>query len=383
VKARRWWGWPLVPLYAAGLAAQDGLRRVGALRTRKLQWPVVSVGSLSAGGAGKTPVVIALAELLRGRGWDIDVLTRGYGRGGRGVERVDSVAADAARRFGDEPVVIAQRAGVPVWVGADRFAAGVAAEAATEGPGSKSEGVPQRLKPQSGKSIYGTAEAVPLTKTDVPLTKSAVPSTKTDGSLARVHLLDDGFQHRRLARAADVVVVTEEDLDDALLPAGNRREPLTALRRADIVILREEERGRIEARVRARMREGAAIWTVRRTVEVPGAEGLSSNCGMVAFCGIARPEDFVDTLRTGGARVVDSIAFPDHHRYTAGDMRRLTESLRARAGDAFVTTEKDAVKLTPELRAQLEAAAPVLVAHLRVEFLDPKQAVRELEARLR
>ena len=338
MKARRGWAWPLVPLYAAGLAAKDGLRRVGVLRTRKLRWPVVSVGSLSAGGAGKTPVVIALAELLRGRGWDFDVLTRGFGREGSGVERVSSHTAEAALRFGDEPVLLAQRLRVPVWVGADRFAAGKASEAT------------------------GAA-------TDV---------------VRGVHLLDDGFQHRRLARAVDVVVVTEEDLDDALLPAGNRREPLTALGRADVVVLREEERGRIEARVRALMRAGAAIWTVRRTVEVPGAtDGLSPNRGMVAFCGIARPENFVDTLRTGGARVVDSIAFPDHHRYTAGDMHQLTESLRVRAGEAFITTEKDAVKLTPELRAQLEAAAPVLVARLQASFLDPQEAVRELEARLR
>ena len=68
MRARRWWGWPLVPVYAAGLAVRDGLRRVGWLRVRRLQWPVISVGSLSAGGAGKTPVVIALAELLRERG---------------------------------------------------------------------------------------------------------------------------------------------------------------------------------------------------------------------------------------------------------------------------------------------------------------------------
>jgi tetraacyldisaccharide 4'-kinase len=327
-----------VPLYAAGLAAKDGLRRVGVLRTRKLQWPVVSVGSLSAGGAGKTPVAIALAELLRGCGFAVDVLSRGYGRAGTGVERVNPAVDGAAWKFGDEPVVIAQRAGVSVWVGAARFAAGIAAEASSGGM-------------DAGRGV---------------------------------HLLDDGFQHRRLARAVDVVVVTEEDLDDALLPAGNRREPLTALGRADVVVLREEERGRIEARVRALMRAGAAIWTVRRTVEVPGAtDGLSPNRGMVAFCGIARPENFVDTLRTGGARVVDSIAFPDHHRYTAGDMHQLTEFLQVRAGEAFITTEKDAVKLTPELRAQLEATAPVLVARLQASFLDPQEAVRELEARLR
>jgi tetraacyldisaccharide 4'-kinase len=293
---------------------------------------------LSAGGAGKTPVAIALAELLRGCGFAVDVLSRGYGRAGTGVERVNPAVDGAAWKFGDEPVVIAQRAGVSVWVGAARFAAGIAAEASSGGM-------------DAGRGV---------------------------------HLLDDGFQHRRLARAVDVVVVTEEDLDDALLPAGNRREPLTALGRADVVVLREEERGRIEARVRALTRAGAAIWTVRRTVEVPGAtDGLSPNRGMVAFCGIARPENFVDTLRTGGARVVDSIAFPDHHRYTAGDMHQLTEFLQVRAGEAFITTEKDAVKLTPELRAQLEATAPVLVARLQASFLDPQEAVRELEARLR
>jgi tetraacyldisaccharide 4'-kinase len=293
---------------------------------------------LSAGGAGKTPVAIALAELLRGCGFAVDVLSRGYGRAGTGVERVNPAVDGAAWKFGDEPVVIAQRAGVSVWVGAARFAAGIAAEASSGGM-------------DAGRGV---------------------------------HLLDDGFQHRRLARAVDVVVVTEEDLDDALLPAGNRREPLTALGRADVVVLREEERGRIEARVRALMRAGAAIWTVRRTVEVPGAtDGLSPNRGMVAFCGIARPENFVDTLRTGGARVVDSIAFPDHHRYTAGDMHQLTKFLQVRAGEAFITTEKDAVKLTPELRAQLEATAPVLVARLQASFLDPQEAVRELEARLR
>lgn len=335
MKARREWAWPLVPLYAAGLAAKDGLRQVGVPRTRKLAWPVVSVGSLSAGGAGKTPVVIALAELLRERGWAIDVLSRGYGREGSGVERVDPEAMDAALRFGDEPVVIAQRTGVPVWVGAERFAAGSAAEA-------------------SGGATRG------------------------------VHLLDDGFQHRQLARAVDIVLVTAEDLEEALLPAGNRRESLAALRRADFVVLREEEYGQVEARVRRVMREGAAVWTVRRTVELPqAAEALRKGRGVIAFCGIARPQDFMETLRNGGLRVAGSIAFPDHHRYTAENMHQLTESLRAQAGSAFITTEKDAVKLTPELRAQLEAVAPVLVARLQAAFLDPGRVVRELEERLR
>jgi tetraacyldisaccharide 4'-kinase len=100
---------PLVPLYAAAIAAKEALRHAGLLKTRRLKWPVVSVGSISAGGAGKTPVVMALAKLLQGRGWDVDVLSRGYGRQGRGVARVEAQGHDAALRFGDEPVMMARR----------------------------------------------------------------------------------------------------------------------------------------------------------------------------------------------------------------------------------------------------------------------------------
>ena len=124
MSARRSWAWPLVPLYAAVLRAKDALR--GEAKT--LAWPVVSVGSVSAGGAGKTPVVIALAKVLRERGWRVDVLSRGYGREGSGIARVETAREDAARVFGDEPVLIARTAEVPVWVGSDRYAVGVAAE---------------------------------------------------------------------------------------------------------------------------------------------------------------------------------------------------------------------------------------------------------------
>ena len=179
--ARRSWARPLTPIYRGVLRYKDWLRSVGWPRTRRLEWPVISVGSLSAGGAGKTPVVMALARMLREAGWTVDVLSRGYGRSGDGVERVWTGARDAARRFGDEPVLIATQTGVPVWVGADRYAAGRRAEA------------------EAGEVRRG------------------------------VHLLDDGFQHRRLARDVDVVLLTREDLEDALLPAGNLREDLAIL----------------------------------------------------------------------------------------------------------------------------------------------------------
>jgi tetraacyldisaccharide 4'-kinase len=335
LSARRPWAWPLVPLYAAGLAIKEGLRRLGIPQTQRLKWPVVSIGSLSAGGAGKTPTVIALAELLRERGWNVNVLSRGYGRAGRGIEPVDPQAQDAASRFGDEPVLIARRTGVPVWVGAQRHAAGLAAEA------------------QSGPQ-----------------------------SSPHVHLLDDGFQHRALARTVDIVLVTAEDLNEVLLPAGNRRESFRALRRADVVVLREEEWDRVLPRISDRLRPGAALWKVRRALELPERAQGDPPRRLVAFSAIARPKDFVHSIERLGLHVVDSVASLDHHRYTKEDMHRLIAALRGSGGHAFVTTEKDAVKLDSEMRAQLAAAAPLLVARLSVEFVDADVVVRELEGRI-
>ncbi|HEX3570901.1 MAG TPA: tetraacyldisaccharide 4'-kinase [Acidobacteriaceae bacterium] len=324
---RRSWALPLVPLYWAALRTKDALRASGLLPIRRLVWPVVSIGSLSAGGAGKTPVVIALADLLRSHGHNVDVLSRGYGRQGSEVARVDLTAPETVARFGDEPVLIASLAGVPVWVGSERHTAGLAAEQASA-PG--------------------------------------------------IHLLDDGFQHRRLARAFDVVLLTAEDLDDALLPVGNRREPLSALHRADAVVLREEERGQIEPRIRRYLRPGTPVWLIRRSLHL---SELPADAALLAFSGIARPQGFLDMLKSCSLRVIDSVAFPDHHRYTAHDMRRLAQRLQSRGAQAFITTEKDAVKITPELRTTLEAAAPMHVAQLRVAFADPARVLADLEAR--
>ena len=348
--SRRPWAWPLVPLYAAALAVKDGLRRIGVLRTQRLTWPVVSVGSLSAGGAGKTPVVIALAELLRAQGWNVDVLSRGYGRSGSGVERVDPDAADAAKRFGDEPVLLTQRLRVPVWVGAERFAAGQAAEASGANADAHTFGCHPAAKPRD------------------------------------LLLLDDGFQHRRLARSVDIVLVTEEDLQDALLPAGNLREPLGALRRADFVVLREDERERIEPQVRGLMRKGAVLWSIRRQISFPEvAPVLFSDVpiyGHIVFSAIARPLNFVQMLKEAGVHALETLTFPDHHAYTADDIGKLVEAAESAIGHDFVTTEKDAVKLTPAMRARLEAVGPLVVARLESLFVDEADVMRDLEARL-
>jgi tetraacyldisaccharide 4'-kinase len=339
MSARRPWARPLVPLYAGALALKDSLRRGGVLRSRRLQWPVISVGSLSAGGAGKTPVVIALAKLLRDAGWTVDVLSRGYGREGRGVEQVWPRLDRAAERFGDEPVLIAQQTEVPVWVGADRFVAGERAEAV------------------AGSGLRG------------------------------VHLLDDGFQHRQLARTIDVVLVTAEDLQDALLPAGNLREKLSALERADVVVVRESEVAAetdgVGKRVWGLLRERGQMWTVRRTLRFPAPlRVFGAGLRPVAFCAIARPEGFASLLQDAGCGVVETVAFPDHHRYTKADIERVMDVAKSVNGSGFVTTEKDAVKLSAAMRARLEKHGPLMVAALEVAFADEPAVLRALEAKL-
>ena len=355
MRARRWWAWPLVPIYAAAIAAREWKRRNDLMLVRRLRWPVISVGSLSAGGAGKTPVVIALATLLREHGWQVDVLSRGYGRKGRGVERVDLNVVDAAARFGDEPVVIAQRAGVAVWVGAERFAAGAAAEDYAASAGEADSSAALRNDRQK-----------------------------------RAHLLDDGFQHWRLARTVDAVLVTAEDFEDALLPAGNRREGLAALRRADVVVLREVERERVEARVRGLMNPDAALWSVRRETRFAELTGVQrAGARPLAFCAIARPEDFWATLEEAGCELAGKAAFRDHRRYAMANIERLVAMAKECGATGFITTEKDAVKLTEpdrewlqgQLMERLSSVGPVCVVGLKARFVDEEDVVRELEAR--
>ncbi|MBT9333195.1 tetraacyldisaccharide 4'-kinase [Paracidobacterium acidisoli] len=307
--------YPLVPLYAAAAAAKSAAYDRGWLRAKRLRWPVVSVGNLSVGGSGKTPLVIRLAQLLCHRGVDVDVLSRGYGRSSAAVERVDENGS--AERFGDEPLLIARAAHVPVYVAAKRFEAGLLAERGAAEPG--------------------------------------------------LHLLDDGFQHRQLRRDLDIVVLHRSDFAQSLLPAGRLREPLSALQRASVLVLREEDRG-LEAELRRR-RLTQPVWFMQRRLEAPPVQRA------VAFCGIARPEEFFAALRSAGIELCAALSFRDHHRWTRDDITKLIEWQRQHRAKAFVTTEKDGVRLPAALRSRLESAAPLYVAPLTVHLDDEAAAV--------
>jgi tetraacyldisaccharide 4'-kinase len=289
------------------------------LPVRRLQGPVISVGNISVGGSGKTPLVMLLGDLLKARGIKFDVLSRGYGRKLKGVHLVDP--AGSPQEFGDEPLLIARKVQVPVVVGEDRYDAGRFAE-------------------------------------------------ETFGS--QLHLLDDGFQHRSLARDFDIVIVTPQDAGDHLLPAGRLRESLRSLRRADAVVLGSG------AAPESFPLEGKLVWRVRRGIVPQNVPQRP-----VVFCAIARPQNFVLQLRAANIEPVAEALYRDHHAYSKKDIEELLALKQRSEAGGFVTTEKDAVNLGP----YLSALEPLAVVPVRMELTDAANGVdtmlRKIEERKR
>ena len=291
---------PLAALYSAAVRARNELYDRGTLSLSHLQGPVVSIGNITVGGSGKTPFLILLGELLKQYGIPCDVLSRGYRRLSTGTMPVDP--RGSPREYGDEPLLIARKLGVPVIVGDDRYAAGRLAE--------------EKFGP-------------------------------------RLHLLDDGFQHRRLAREFDIVLASPSDARDSLLPSGRLREPLSSLTRADAVVLTNDTAG-------DGLRLGRQqVWRVTRDIVAPQTE---ESC--LAFCGIARPQNFVAQLQAAGVMLAGTCSFRDHYRYSAEDIRQLLQLRKQHGARAFVTTEKDAINL----EGYLEALQPIHVVPVRMRL---------------
>lgn len=297
----------LSSIFGLGVSIRNTLYDRGIFKARRLQAPVVSVGNLSVGGSGKTPFVIMLGELLRQRDIKFDVLSRGYGRRTRGVAQVN--ASGSAEEFGDEPLLIARKLNVPVVVGENRHKAGMFAE--------------KRFGPQ-------------------------------------LHLLDDGFQHRALARDFDIVLLNAEDAADRLLPSGRLREPLASLRRADAIVLTNGAPPELFPL------NGKLIWRLNRGIlptVVPGRP--------IVFCAIARPENFMSQLRDAGITPVAESFYRDHHAYTESDVQSLLELWEKTGANGFVTTEKDAINLG-QFRTALE---PLSVVPATLELADAANAL--------
>lgn len=310
---------PLSIIYGGIVRTRNAFYDRGFLKARRLEGAVVSVGNVSTGGSGKTPFVLLLGELLKARGIKFDVLSRGYGRRSRGVLLVDPQGSP--QQFGDEPLLISRKLQVPVIVGEDRYEAG-----------------------RFSESRFG----------------------------AQLHLLDDGFQHRGLARDFDIVLVMQNDANDRLLPAGRLREPVSALNRADAVVLMSGADAGIFPIAEKE------VWRARRGIvpkDVPERP--------VVFCGIARPENFMLQLRAANVEAAAHAFYRDHHAYSEGDVRELQKLKQSSEAGGFVTTEKDAVNLGP----YLSALEPLSVVPVRMKLTDPAKALdsilRKIEERKR
>jgi tetraacyldisaccharide 4'-kinase len=307
---------PLSALFGIGVRVRNELYDRDLFHARKLQWPVVSVGNIRAGGTGKTPFVIALGKLLQEKGLAFDILSRGYCRDNEStIALVDPAGSPA--EFGDEPLLMSQKLGVPVIVGANRFAAGQFAEKTFAD-----------LKPAHGSNW--------------------------------LHLLDDGFQHRKLHRDFDIVLVSPTETADSLLPTGRLREPLSALQRADAVVLVDD------ATSDGLRLEGKQVWRARRilnTTDLPFRP--------IAFCGIARPELYFANLLHAGVNTAAELAFPDHVVYQESDIRALLKLRDQNNANGFVTTEKDLINLKRVSSESVRQLHPLKAVSMEVVIEEP------------
>jgi tetraacyldisaccharide 4'-kinase len=326
---------PLGALYSAITRARLMLYQTGALPVHKIDAPVISVGNLTTGGTGKTPLVEWIARVVAGEMRRVCVLTRGYGRVNPRVRVVVSdgerILADA-RAGGDEPRLLAER-------------------------------------------LEGVAAVI----SDADRVRAARWAMENLGSDA--FILDDGFQHLRLARDLNIVTIdaTNPWGGGRILPRGRLREPPGGLARADLIVLtradqaqdlsslkkQAERLSKMRPILTARSRTcGARSLTMDDEVFDPG----SLSKPLAAFCAIGNPQSFFAHIRNDGHTLNYTRAFPDHHVYTQKDADAIEHEAQIRGAELLLTTTKDAVKLR-SLRFRL----PCYALEVEMEFDDERK----------
>lgn len=302
--------WPLTLPYGAVVNLRTRAYRTGLLRQKQLDGIVISVGNLTTGGTGKTPMVLWIAERLLAEQKHIGILTRGY-RGeaklqpGSAETSAGGPVADDEISSSDEVQLLRHRLG-------DRVAFGIGADRFARGSGLTKEGV-------------------------------------------EWFVLDDGFQHLQLARNVDIVLIdsTNPFGGGYLLPAGRLREPRTALARADVIVItRSDYTPALEAAIRRY--SVAPVFHARANLEsiyaIDDSRSVDPQPGLkdeklFAFCGIGNPSAFVEDLRRWGYSIAGSKFFPDHHRYSQQDAHDIETAAREAGATALICTEKDKFNL--------------------------------------
>ncbi len=328
-------------LYELGVRARIALYENQLLKPRRLNAPVISVGNLTVGGTGKTPCVAFLARLLRDEGCSVAILSRGYRRAGEGrVEVSDGKEVLCSpTESGDEPYLLAKSCpGVRVVVDRDRYAAG------------------RWLEARAPVSVF---------------------------------ILDDAYQHLRLARDLNLLLIdaTEPLAGAKMVPFGRLREPLAELRRAGAVIVTRSDqsldRDLLEETIRRFARANAPVFYARHEmtslINLKDGEAVDpatfARKPVAAISGIARPGAFNADLERFGMKIVLRRDFDDHHRYTSGEFFETIGNAQAARAEAVITTEKDAANLPDQIVSG--SAIPVFAA--RIEFrCENERALKDL-----
>lgn len=332
---------PLSGLYGVAMKARRALYRNGLFRVHKVPVPVISVGNLTTGGTGKTPLVEWIVRALAAQHERICILTRGYGRqhsANRVMVSNRSEILSDARQAGDEPLLLAEK-------------------------------------------LKGTAAVI----CDADRVSAARWAIKNLGT--QLFILDDGFQHMRMARDLNIVVIdaTNPWSNRRLLPAGRLRESPTQLERADcIVITRADDVAQAEALKNEinQLSKGRPVFCSRMKISAMrtltrGVDELSAGWEskpVAAFCGIGNPESFFAQLQREGFELCHTRTFPDHHYYIQSEINALIKESTAHGAHALLTTEKDAVKL----RA-LQVEMPCYIVDVAIEIDAAAEFLRLIE----
>jgi len=337
---------PFGGLYGVAMKARRALYLSGRFRTHELGAPVISVGNLTTGGTGKTPLVEWIADELAQKGRRVCILTRGYGRRRSGTRVIVSngseVLADA-NQAGDEPLLLAER-------------------------------------------LKGLA-AVICDADRVSAAHWAVENFKSD-----VFVLDDGFQHLRVARNLNILTIdaTNPWGNGRLLPAGILRESPAELARADcIVITRADDSNQTEELQRkiGELSSGPPIFrshmTIRGLRQVAGREspvsaGEIKASRVAAFCGVGNPESFFSLARRAGYQLCHTQTFRDHRIYSQADIDRVARESNKRGAQFLLTTAKDEVKL----RA-LGLALPCYAVDIAIEIENEEKLIALIDEAMR